>query len=665
MNDYYSPQSKELKEIDRMEREFAVDDFGASTNPFQHQTEALKARIFHGANKVEFSFFGYGKSHEKQFTPESFGKRERQDMRELAEFNKVETSTHASVGINGLSGLSQNRFDEHHRKESIDEVKKAVHFAAQATTGGAVVFHAAEAPRPLFSEYARYKKEGEARFQLYPTEEEEEIILLVDPIEKEIMRGVKENAPIALPVQKIDPKTGEPMYLKDENGEYVKDEIFEPYDKIHKGKIPIYDYDEKTGDIKTRVITFTKFREEEEKKIKHKYNRDPTKEEREETIKKFFQFQQTLQLQYHYGFGKQAEREYMEGLEHRKKIIDSLNFYKKLKERIPESEWWKLKRQGDLKARGIGRVYIPPEVEDPVEYLEDSLNEVDRSLMYGRELALSGRRQTQEALKKIDRATPIQNYAKKKAAESMGEIGEYVWQMNVQHKKDLKNPLFLAPENLFPETYGSHPDELRELVENGREAMVKRLEKYYGKSKQEAKKLAENHIKATIDIGHMNTWRKYFIAKPGESIQERDKRFNQWLLDKTKKLVDEGIVGHIHVNDNFGFNDEHLSAGDGNAPIKEFIEQAKKAGLKNFIVESGSINPMRALPDTWAHFGSPVYHIHVPGVTRDTWTDFWHSYFGRTEKPRYIVGSYSPSQDFRGAPFYSGLDLEGLEYFEK
>ena len=30
----------------------------------------------------------------------------------------------------------------------------------------------------------------------------------------------------------------------------------------------------------------------------------------------------------------------------------------------------------------------------------------------------------------------------------------------------------------------------------------------------------------------------------------------------------------------------------------------------------------------------------------------------RTEKPRYIVGDYAPSDEFKGAPFYSGLGLE-------
>ncbi|MFH0874864.1 MAG: hypothetical protein V1859_02925 [archaeon] len=662
MDDYYAPKSKELKEIDRMERDFAIDDFGTSANPFQHQTEALKARIFHGANKVEFSFFGQGKSHEKNYTPESFGARDRQDMRELAEFNEVETTTHASVGVSGLSGLQQGRFDEQHRKDSVDEVKRAIQFAAEASTGGAVVFHTGEAPRPMFSEYTRYKNEKDAKFQLFPDEGEEEVHYLVDPVTKEIKMGVKENIPVAIPVPKKDPETGKIIYLKDENGKEIIDDVFKDYDKIHHGKVPIYDYDEKTGDIKTELITFKDYREKKEKEIEKNYHRNPNREEQEEIIKEFFQWQQTLQLQYSYGFGKNAEREYMESLKQREKIIKALKFYKELKEKVPPEDWWQYKKQG-FGGRHHGGLYIPEDVEDPVEYLEESLNNTDRMLIYGRELALSGRRQAQETLKMIDRSELIQTYAEKKASESMGELGEYVWMQNKAHKKDLKNELYLAPENVFPETYGGHPDELKKLVEDGRKEMAKRLVAYHGVSEKDADKQAKEGIKATIDIGHLNVWRKYFVAKKGESLEDRDKRFNTWVLEKTKDLVEKGYVGHIHINDNFGFHDEHLSAGDGNAPIKEFLAQAKKAGLKDFIVESGSINPMRALPDTWEHINSSVYHLHVPGVTQDVWTDFWHSYFGKTENPRYIVGSYAPSKDFRGEPFYTGLDLEGLQYF--
>src|SRR3989344_5364855 len=130
MDEYYNPvndrppQSREMKEVDRA-LQIGIDEWGTTTNPFEHQTQALKARIFHGANRIEFAFFGAGKGRKEQSTPETFGRRERLDMRELAEINEVETTTHATVGVSGLSGLNmqQGSFDDRHRKEAIDEIK--------------------------------------------------------------------------------------------------------------------------------------------------------------------------------------------------------------------------------------------------------------------------------------------------------------------------------------------------------------------------------------------------------------------------------------------------------------------------------------------------------------------------------------------------------------
>jgi hypothetical protein len=119
-------QSRDMKEIDKA-FEVGVDELGTTTNPFEHQTQALKARIFHGASRIEFSFFGAQKGRKEQPTPETFGKRERLDMRELAEFNEVETTTHATVSVQGLSGLNmqQGNFSDDQRKQSMDEIKES------------------------------------------------------------------------------------------------------------------------------------------------------------------------------------------------------------------------------------------------------------------------------------------------------------------------------------------------------------------------------------------------------------------------------------------------------------------------------------------------------------------------------------------------------------
>ena len=674
MDEYYtsmdremSTQSDQMKEFDRSnDVGIAIDEIGTTTNPFEHQTQALKARIFHGASKVEFAFFGQQKGRKEQPTPETFGRRERNDLKELAEFNKVETTTHATVGVQGLSGLNmqQHMFSDDQRKQAIDEIKRAIHFASEATTGGAIVFHTGEAPRYMHGR--QWNGDDGAEFEMYPEEDKRKVTFLADPVTKRLVGQISGMDKIAAPIFQTD-ADGKVIYVKDENGEEVIDPMLAKVDRIHKGKMPLYETTE-DGDIKTQLIDFNEFKERRKQEL-IKEGKEVTEEG---LTKDFFYQQKFVDVMYSLNFGIQGERQYDEFLEQREKMIKTLNYYKELKEKVPEEDWWKFKKTPDQ--RGL---FMTPDEEDPVEFLEKGLKDNERRIAYTKELALHGRRSALEQLDQVKRSKLADEYAVEQSANSMGELGAYTWQMNEKAKRDhksgktpygLKHDLYLAPENLFPEMYGSHPEELKTFVVEGRKAMAKELVTKYGKKKKEAEELANKHIKATFDIGHVNVWRKYFKSKPGESLEERDQRFDKWVLNKTQKLLDEGIIGHVHISDNFGFHDEHLTAGDGNAPIKEFVKQAKKAGFDEFIVESGSFNPMTSLPDTWMHFDSPVYGLHVAGFTKDTWTDpsasprgfnqFYRQQFGRTEGPRYLVGDMSPSEDFKGAPFYTGVGLE-------
>ena len=164
-----------------------------------------------------------------------------------------------------------------------------------------------------------------------------------------------------------------------------------------------------------------------------------------------------------------------------------------------------------------------------------------------------------------------------------------------------------------------------------------------GYSEEEAKRKAKEHIKATIDIGHYNLWRQHFVAKEGESPEERNKRFNKWLLDETKKLAKEGILGHVHLTDNFGYDDEHITPGQGNIPMKEFIKNMEDAGLKDFIAEAGSYNATSVMTDTWALMGSPIYST----TKAPTFRSMHEQHFGYHNPSTYIVGAYAPSNEWR------------------
>ena len=220
--------------------------------------------------------------------------------------------------------------------------------------------------------------------------------------------------------------------------------------------------------------------------------------------------------------------------------------------------------------------------------------------------------------------------------------------------KDLKNDLFIAPENIFPEMgYGSHPEELKKIVLASRERMTKDLQGK-GYNEQKAAELANQHIKATFDIGHANTWKKYFKKKDeNETPEQHDKRFQKWVIDQTDDLQKAGVLGHVHITDNFGYFDEHKSPGQGNAPIGKFIDKLKEKGYKGQVTVESAEQGHQAMTEMWRKVNSPVYRI---GGASQSWTDVEGGYFGRTASPNFLFGPTAP--DPQTWTLWSGVPLE-------
>ena len=174
----------------------------------------------------------------------------------------------------------------------------------------------------------------------------------------------------------------------------------------------------------------------------------------------------------------------------------------------------------------------------------------------------------------------------------------------------------------------------------------------------DANKLAEQHIKATLDTGHLNTWRKYWQNNPNKSMKENDDDFRKWVLQKTEELAKAQIIGNVHLSDNYGYQDDHLAPGMGTTPVKEMVEILRKYGYKEALtVEPGAdastdLGDFWGLMKTWKLFGSPVYGAHGPVARsvldwpKQSWSDIQYSYFGQTKAPYYVFGPYSPSQDW-------------------
>lgn len=167
---------------------------------------------------------------------------------------------------------------------------------------------------------------------------------------------------------------------------------------------------------------------------------------------------------------------------------------------------------------------------------------------------------------------------------------------------------------------------------------------------KKAEQLAQEHIKATLDIGHLNLWRKYFRpSEKAKTPEDVDKEFKEWVKKEIKKLNKEKIIGHVHLADNFGYDDEHLTLGHGNAPIKEFIKLMEEAGIDDWIIETGSFNPLTGWSEALQYLGSPIY-----GVTPMSFANVMNAHAGYNQPIYYIAGAYAPSNDWTlwsGVPF--------------
>jgi len=180
-------------------------------------------------------------------------------------------------------------------------------------------------------------------------------------------------------------------------------------------------------------------------------------------------------------------------------------------------------------------------------------------------------------------------------------------------------------------------------------------------SKDEAEKLAEQHIGVTLDTGHLNLWRKFWEPVQGLTLEQNEAEFNKWYLEQVEKLAKTGMIKNLHIVDNFGFQDDHLAPGQGNAPVTEVIRLMKKYGYdKAITVEPGAdastdVSDFHGLMKTWRHFGSPIYGMGQRVASPQQWGEVQYSYFGQNRPPQYIFGGYSPSNDWT---LWTGVPME-------
>jgi len=663
----------------------------------------IYSKIRMGAGNIEIQFPGYRSGSRNAQTPEMLGEDQRQAIRELSMANEVRFTTHASFQLMGMMGRDERgNFSIYGATQDLFELKRAIDFQSDLG-GGSVVIHSGEFERPMTDMYLDDESgrhnlardpSGRLLFKQAHTQEIDAKFEILDDRTSQKMETVQKDRLVAYPIwhKEKDGKwgydqDGNRMYInKEDYIDYLGRKIRNPYDPL-KGRVP--EFNPATGRFKVELKNFDYFRKEAEE-----YNKwfEDTKKRKPDYYEKRYPEEaflySTLETQegnargWALYYGQGAERD----LEVVKKLEEIKGFYEKLDKEVPEEEKWKILKQDQTFAQ-MTQGILPAEMKDPLKLIEDQIKEANKRLEFSRQTSASQEQQALDTYEtKSHLVTPIKRL-EKHGIRLYAEAALHA----MKRTRDPNNPVFVAVEHIFPERFGGHPEELKWIINKTRERMVEMLTEpqiqygtslapeemtekklkegilqpnpyYMGISKEEARKLAETHVKATIDTGHINLWRKYWQDDPRRTREQNDQEFEKWAINTIESLAKDKMVGNIHLADNYGYHDDHLAPGQGNSPIKEIISTIKKYGYdKAITVEPGAdastdLSDFHGLMKTWRFFGSPVYGMGFRGGgVPQTWSDVQYSFFGQNKPPYYIFGGYAPSNDWT---LWSAVPLE-------
>ncbi|MBI2208197.1 sugar phosphate isomerase/epimerase [Candidatus Woesearchaeota archaeon] len=708
MVDYFNsmePETYGMKADNKPDVSLSVQDIGMSVpmGISAQNVAGIYSKIRMGAGKLEIQFPGYRTGNRNQQTPEMLGEDQRQALREMQMANEVRFNTHASFGLMGMMGRDERgNFSTYGANQDLMELKRAIDFQADMG-GGSVVMHSGEFERPMTDMFIDDEthtrnlardSSGRLLIRMAHTQEFDAKFDLLDARTSQKMETVQKDRLVAYPVwnraekdyRGIDINGNPTLIRKGDYIDYEKRKIVDPWDTI-KGRVP--KYNESTGRFEVARRHFDYFKKEAEEYNKYLHEKNGRELSFYEKIYPEEMFlRATLETQEGHArgwalqYGERVDRE----LKTLEKLRKAKEFYERLEREIPEEEKWKIMKQvpefGDVVSS-----LVPSETKLPTKILDDLIKNQEKGLEFARQASTAQEQQAFDTNEtKENLITPIKRL-ENHGVRMYAEAGIHA----LRRTKDPNNPVVVAIENLFPERFGGHLEELKWVIEKSRERMVNMLISpkiqlgvsrmptemdevklnealtpggkgmlqenpyYMGISKEEAEKIAARHIKATLDTGHLNMWRKFWQEDPRLTKEQNDAKFKDWYLKQVESLAKEGMVGNLHLADNYGFQDDHLSPGQGNAPIKETVEILKKHGYDRAItVEPGAdastdLSDFHGLMKTWRLFGSNVYGMGIGGggpQVPQRWGDVQYSYFGQNRPPYFVFGGYAPSNDW-------------------
>ena len=710
MVDYFNamePQAYGVQPANQPEVNLGVQDIGMSVpmGISAANVAGIYSKIRMGAGKLEIQFPGYRIGNRNAQTPEMLGEDQRQALREMQLANEVRFNTHASFGLMGMMGRDERgNFSTSGAYQDLFELKRAIDFQADMG-GGSVVMHSGEFERPMTDMHIddethqlNLARDASGRLLIKQahTQEFDAKFELLDNRTSQKMETVQKDRLISYPDWRRTDKDyqgldvdGNPALIR--RGDYIDYQgrkVLNPYDPL-KGRVP--EYDKNTGRFSVKLKHFDYFKKEAQERnewFKQQNGREPNYFEKVYPEEMFLRGTLEMQEAHSRGWALQYGLETQNWIDALNKIDEAEKYYKSLDEKIPPEERWKIMRQETGISGRLGQAVvslIPPETKHPLQILREARTEAKKSLEFARQASAGQEQQAIDTAEtKVHLITPMKRL-EERGVRMYAEAGVHA----LRKTKDPNNPVVVAIENLFPERFGGHLEELKWIIRKSRDQMVELLTEpkirwgvsrmpiemteeklkevltpgakgmlqenpyYMNISKEEAEKIAARHIKATLDTGHLNMWRKFWQDDPKLTRERNDANFKDWYLKQVESLAKDGMIGNVHLADNFGYQDEHLSPGQGNAPIKDVVSIIKKHGYDRAItVEPGAdattdLSDFHGLMKTWRLFGTTVYGMGMgsPQVPQ-RWTDVQYSYFGQNKPPYFIFGPYAPSNDW-------------------
>ncbi len=672
MGNYQSPNLSPQQEIN--ENIIGIQEMGASVpegRQFGSFIQTMQNMIRKGVSKVELAT-NMGGGHEN-VGAEAYGQDARRALRELSKANNVDIiSIHSPSNIGNMSGYNpqERGFNDEHRKMQLEEVKKAIEFAAD-TGGGAVVVHTGEYQREMGEQEWAKEKDGSYRFLHYTEEPGRAVKYMVDDRNGKLMTEVRKNQIVREPKFKTawDPVQKRERWI-DKDGKFLDennlDHLFQ--------RVPVWD--QGNTRFETSTLTWDDF--EKRAEVWNRFYKKPG--QREMTPEDMFiRSQMETRILQARGSSLFYGRDYDKYKQSRDELMKKKEEWQKFEDQLSPEQIEKLKRDDHslrMYASEAGE-FLDNEKVRPTELIQRRIDKLNLDMKHIHEASASADANADETQVTMEHIVPVENYAQKQTSRSYAEAGIYA--MQTSHKNPhIKRDIYVAPENIFPEMgYGSHPDELIDLVKKARKEMVDLMTKkkipdryeirdhdgnlkmvdnpYFNPtlSEDKAKQVAEKHIKATFDTQHLGMWWKHFQPKPGETPDQTKKRFDKWYVNQVEKMAKENIIGHIHAVDAMGAGHHHLPIGQGNIPVRKALELLKKKGYKGTMISEGygedaTLGQGRQVMETWKGLGSSISTGYGAGMGAPMrWGDVHNSYFGHTRPPYFIFGAYSPSNDWQ------------------